>query len=122
MLVFPAKTSLSAVAANLPRHRAETILTLDDAGLAALFSSGRAPRGGARRRHRGREAGRHAPLLRRAPASLWRQQAYWNAWLARLRDNPSAMPPREEVRQAVIVLTQGTWQVAVAPGPASVGG
>ena len=125
VLIFPATTPLPTVSDNLPHARPQATVTVDDAGLAALFSSVGpldVPVPGA-----GTVTVKPADTPRffvvgGAASPVAHQQAYWNAWLTRLRDNPAAIPTREEVRQAVIVLIQGTWQVAVAPGPASAGG
>jgi hypothetical protein len=120
VLVFPANTTLTAVEANLPRHKAETILTLEDADLARLLAP----------------AGPLAVTVNGAPTSvapdqiasfftasapgdkLARQRAFWDAWLGRVRDNPSAAPAQPGLAAAVAIMIKGTWTVAVPPGTA----
>jgi hypothetical protein len=120
VLVFPANTTLNAVEANLPRHKAETILTLEDGDLSRLLAA----------------AGPVAVTVNGAPTSvspdqipsfftasapgdkLTRQRAFWDAWLARVRDNSSGAPTQPGLAAAVGIMVKGPWTVAVPPGTA----
>jgi hypothetical protein len=118
VLVFPSNTTLTAVATNLPRHKAETILALDDAALSRLFL-------------------RAGPLVvtvagqsstvspEQVPAffttggpgdPLARQRAYWEAWLGRMHDDANAVPTQAGLAPALQILVKGPWTVAVPPG------
>ena len=118
VLVFPPSTSLSAVAGNLPRHRAETILALSDdqltsllqpAGTLQLIVPGVGPTS---------LTPSEAPrFLASGPGDpLSRQEAYWDAWLAHIKAQPGALPVQTALAQAVQVLVKGAWTVAVPPG------
>ncbi|MBV9933481.1 MAG: hypothetical protein JO367_04200 [Actinobacteria bacterium] len=120
VLVFPANTTLTEVNANLPRHKADTTLTLQDADLARLLAP----------------AGAVAVPVGSAPQTiapdqvaafftssgsvdkLTRQRAYWDAWLTRVHDQPTAMPTQPALSTAVTTIVKGIWTVAVPPGTA----
>jgi len=120
VLVFPANTTLNAVEANLPRHKAETILTLEDGDLSRLLAA----------------AGPVTVTVNGAPTAvapeqipsfftasapgdkLTRQRGFWDAWLARVRDNPTAAPTQPGLAAAVGIMVKGPWTVAVPPGTA----
>ena len=49
-------------------------------------------------------------------ARLARHQAFWDAWLARLRDRPSAVPPRSpELKAALAALAAGPVDTRLVP-------
>jgi hypothetical protein len=118
VLVFPATTSLSSVAANLPRHRAETIIALNDDQLAALLQ----PSGTLHVAVPGAASASVTPgqaprFLSSGPGeALARQEAFWTAWLNQLKTVPAGMPTQAALAQALQVLVKGSWTVAVPPG------
>jgi hypothetical protein len=120
VLVFPAKTALSAVAANLPRHRAEAILALDDRQLAALFAAA----GTLQVTVPGAGPVSLTPdqvprfLADSSGDPLVRQRAFWDAWLTQVKNVPAAVPAQAALAQAVRVFVKGPWTVAVPPGTA----
>jgi hypothetical protein len=49
-------------------------------------------------------------------ARLARQQAFWDAWLARLHKTPEAVPAGpDQVRSAVATIAKGEWEIKVLP-------
>lgn len=118
VLVFPANTTLNAVEANLPRHKAESILTLEDADLTRLLAAA-GPVNVAVNGVPTTVAPNQIPSFFTASApgdKLTRQRAFWDAWLARVRDNPSATPTPPGLGAAVSIIIKGPWTVAVPPG------
>jgi len=118
VLVFPANTTLTGVEANLPRHKAETVLTLEDTDLTRLL----APAGPISVSVNGAPtavAPEQIPSFFTASApgdKLTRQRAFWDAWLARVRDTPTSAPTQPGLAAAVSIMVKGPWTVAVPPG------
>jgi len=120
VLVFPANTTLNAVEANLPRHKAETILTLEDGDLSRLLA-GAGPLTIAVNGAPTSVAPEQIPSFFTASApgdKLSRQRAFWDTWLTRVHDNPSAAPTQPGLAAAVGIMVKGPWTVAVPPGTA----
>ena len=120
VLVFPANTTLTGVEANLPRHKAETILTLEDTDLTRLLAAA-----GSLTVNVNGAPTAVAPdqipsfLTASAPGDkLTRQRAFWDAWLARVQSNPAAAPTQPGLAAAVGIMVKGPWTVAVPPGTA----
>jgi hypothetical protein len=120
VLVFPANTTLSQIDANLPRHRADTTLTLEDSELASVL----APAGpiavpvGATPQT---VAPDQVPAFFTSSGpidKLTRQRGYWDAWLAHVHDAPTAGPSQPALAAAASTMVEGLWTVAVPPGTA----
>lgn len=120
VLVFPANTTLTQIAANLPRHKADTTLTLEDSELASVLATAGAipvPVGATPQTVTPDQV--PAFFTSSGPVDkLTRQRAYWDAWLARVRDVQTAAPAQPALASAVTTMVKGLWTVAVPPGTA----